>query len=229
MLKDVDTVLENCKSGQYRVSVELETAFKNVRVNCRDLISIFVKRAIGNLPTAQKEAEDVLRFIATAYVDEKFIQLDWDMSNAWSGYPLEMELFGTRNAGTEVFKFIDNLNPERIASRVYAVLFYLVLSLGFAGKYEPETDRELLLNYQERLYDIINKSFDVSALASEATYQDLSVRENALQRSYLPTSRGYNIAVIVMLAVGALSLQLLWYFQSNEVVTISKNIIELGY
>ena len=121
LLRHVSLVEDQCRTGQYALQTDKSAALNMVRLELEELVRLFVKRVIVTFPVAQKDADRVVEFIAIAFLDEKFIQLDWEMSNEWSENPLETEIFGTRNAGTEIFDRIDAMTDPRhfqVAQRI---------------------------------------------------------------------------------------------------------------
>lgn len=229
LLRHVSLVEDQCRTGQYALQTDKSAALNMVRLELEELVRLFVKRVIVTFPVAQKDADRVVEFIAIAFLDEKFIQLDWEMSNEWSENPLETEIFGTRNAGTEIFDRIDALSPERVADRIYAVLYFLILSLGFAGRYDAHTDRVILQQYQKSLTAILEKSFGLSDIAEQAGHQDFSVSGITASRSYLPTARSYNVTALGLIAAAVICVQIYWLYRTYDLVPVARSIIELGY
>ena len=229
LLRHVALVEDQCRTGQYALQSDKNAALNTVRLELEELVRLFVKRVTVTFPVAQKDADRVVEFIAIAFLDEKFIQLDWEMSNEWSENPLETVISGTRNAGTEIFDRIDALSPERVADRIYAVLYFLILSLGFAGRYDSQTDRVILQQYQKSLIAILEKSFDLSDIAGQAGHQDFSVSGITASRSYLPTTRSYNVTALGLIAAVVICVQIYWFYRTYELAPVAQSIIELGY
>lgn len=229
LLRHVSLVEDQCRTGQYALQSDKNSALNTVRLELEELVRLFVKRVTVTFPVAQKDADRVVEFIAIAFLDEKFIQLDWEMSNEWSENPLETVISGTRNAGTEIFDRIDALSPERVADRIYAVLYFLILSLGFAGRYDAQTDSVILQQYQKSLTAILEKSFDLSDIAGQAGHQDFSVSGITASRSYLPTARSYNVTALGLIAAVVICVQIYWFYRTYELAPMAQSIIELGY
>jgi type IV/VI secretion system ImpK/VasF family protein len=229
LLRHVSLVEDQCRTGQYALQSDKNSALNTVRLELEELVRLFVKRVTVTFPVAQKDADRVVEFIAIAFLDEKFIQLDWEMSNEWSENPLETVISGTRNAGTEIFDRIDALSPERVADRIYAVLYFLILSLGFAGRYDAQTDSVILQQYQKSLTAILEKSFDLSDIAGQAGHQDFSVSGITASRSYLPTARSYNVTALGLIAAVVICVQIYWFYRTYELAPVAQSIIELGY
>ena len=229
LLRHVSLVEDQCRTGQYALQSDKNSALNTVRLELEELVRLFVKRVTVTFPVAQKDDDRVVEFIAIAFLDEKFIQLDWEMSNEWSENPLETVISGTRNAGTEIFDRIDALSPERVADRIYAVLYFLILSLGFAGRYDAQTDSVILQQYQKSLTAILEKSFDLSDIAGQAGHQDFSVSGITASRSYLPTARSYNVTALGLIAAVVICVQIYWFYRTYELAPMAQSIIELGY
>src|SRR5690606_13026522 len=78
------------------------------------------------------------QFAMAALADEIFlVELgDWPGRADWATYPLQKALFGTINAGEELFARIDRfLESYHPGQRGLAELYFNVLSFGFRGKY----------------------------------------------------------------------------------------------
>ncbi len=220
--KNSDEVLANVGNN----SVDQLGEIKN---KLNEIVSLFVKNVSLALPTYDKEDEEKVEFIAISFLDEKFIRMDWSLSNEWSEKPLEKDSFGTRNAGTEVFDRIDLLAEDRLIDRYYALLYYLILCCGFAGKYDVEKDKKVLNQYKKSLRAMLEKSFSVSEVASQANFQDAFALSVNLSKSYLPTQRKFNVAAIIFIFLLIVVVQTFWYFKSMTLLDMAEQIIRMGY
>jgi type VI secretion system protein ImpK len=115
------------------------------------LRSILEERPVGG-----SGALEEVRYALAALADEVFIHLDWSGGDAWRFNLLEASLFGTHRAGEEVFRRIDDLleHGDRSARHMELALVYqLMLALGYEGKHRGDADGPVLLaDYRRRLF-----------------------------------------------------------------------------
>jgi type VI secretion system protein ImpK len=103
-------------------------------------------------------ALDEAQYAMAATADEVFIDLDWAGATSWRIRPLEMELFGTRRAGEEIFARVDRLldGGSAVDSEMAAV-YLAALELGFKGKFADPADGETLDAYAARLRALVDR------------------------------------------------------------------------
>lgn len=156
-----------------------------------------------------------VRYALAAMADEVFIHLPWSGSEAWRFNLLEAALFGTHRAGEEVFARIDHLlaHGDRSARHQEAALVYLLmLSLGFEGQYrgEPEA-RDTIERLRRELYRFLSghgvQPEDALALSPEA-YAFTLAPAGAVRR--LPYLRRWLIALGVLLGGWLITAHFLW-------------------
>jgi type VI secretion system protein ImpK len=103
-------------------------------------------------------ALDEAQYAMAATADEIFIDLDWPGAASWMVRPLEMELFGTRRAGEEIFARIDRLlDGGGAVDTEMAAVYLAALELGFKGKFADPADRETLDAYAARLRALVDR------------------------------------------------------------------------
>jgi type VI secretion system protein ImpK len=81
------------------------------------------------------------RFAVCAWADEAILNSAWLHKSQWLDAQLQRVHFGTTQAGEEFYVQMAALAPEQRAVRE---VFYLCLSLGFAGRYCHPGDRHYL-------------------------------------------------------------------------------------
>jgi type VI secretion system protein ImpK len=139
------------------------------------------------------------QYVMAATADELFIGLKWDGAAGWTMRPLEVELFGTRRAGEEVFARIDRLvSGFRPVQTEMAAVYLNALELGFKGQFAE--DHKPLDAYESRLRELLGRRpLTMGPLVPEC-YAHTTV---AGTRRQLPGSRVWWSAAV---AIGALAL-----------------------
>jgi type VI secretion system protein ImpK len=97
------------------------------------------------------------QYAMAALADEIFLNLDWIGRDAWRDHLLESKLFGSQDAGQELFERIEEILRDRDSKFLELARIYLtVLALGFQGKYRGRIDSQDEINqYRHRLYRFI--------------------------------------------------------------------------
>jgi type VI secretion system protein ImpK len=168
------------------------------RVKVDELFRIFDTRAAGADVSPPNAA--LAKYALAAFVDEIVLNSDWSLKESWSGKPLQLEYFNDFAAGEEFFNKLDGLRHTEDPKRVDVLeVYYLLLSLGFKGKYGGLEGLEKL----RRLTDDIAKEIrrtrgagDLSGPASAAAAQ---------------APRRVNDIPVWMVAVGCLGILLVLY------------------
>lgn len=112
---------------------------------------------------------DHVRFSIVAFVDEAVLNSDWPYRSEWMDRPMQMEEFETNIAGDQ---FFDRLEGSGEIDAELAEIDFLILSLGFKGRYVGmEND---LLNVRRRLF----KKFPANAVMSVAQLTPEAYEEN---------------------------------------------------
>ncbi len=96
------------------------------------------------------------QYLMAALADEIFLNLNWPGVKSWEKYLLEAQLFQTQVAGELIFKKLDALLESSDPMREeLASLYFMVLSLGFRGKYQDTKDDQKIKWYLGHLYRIV--------------------------------------------------------------------------
>lgn len=105
------------------------------------------------------QVNEVLYAMA-ALADEVFIHLDWSGASSWRHHLLESALFDTHEAGEEIFRRIDHLIQHGDRNQRYAevaLVYLLMLALGFQGRYRGGSDaRDVLDEKRRSLYRFLS-------------------------------------------------------------------------
>lgn len=96
------------------------------------------------------------QYVMAALADEVFLTLDWPGREVWRNDLLETRLFGSYNAGEQVFKRLENLlrTGDRMQAEI-AVVYLMALTLGFRGRYAGGKDEGRIAEYRKQLYTYI--------------------------------------------------------------------------
>ena len=116
----------------------------------RERLALALRRQEAEVSRFARDGEllDTYRetqYVMVAVADEVFVRLPWSGASHWAQHLLEMERFGTRCAGQEIFARIDRLllaaNPAHVE---LAAVYLTALALGFRGKFgdRPEHRRD---------------------------------------------------------------------------------------
>jgi type IV/VI secretion system ImpK/VasF family protein len=228
MLYDLNTLEKNSSDSFSKIGDDAALSVSELKKQLVELVGFFVKRVSGALPLFEKGTDEKLEFLALSFLDERFIRMETSLSDPWSENPLEKDAFGTRNAGSEVFERIDALSNDRLIDNYFALLYFLILSCGFAGKYDLKEDSSTLKEYKKNLYLMIEKSFNVSDVGSQATLQGSFLASGNIARSFLPTQRKFDVIALVFIVSLLILVQVFWIFKSFPIVGIAEQIAQIG-
>ena len=97
------------------------------------------------------------QYIMVALADDIFLTLNWPGAKQWGKSLLEGQLFQTQISGELFYKKLEVLLEANDPVRSDLALIYLmVLSLGFRGKYRDEDDHDKISWYREQLFNLVN-------------------------------------------------------------------------
>lgn len=107
---------------------------------------------------ATSSYQDTL-YAMVALADEVFLNIPWNGQKSWEENLLESRFFGTQIAGEFLFKKIEELIANNDPLRAdLAIIYLLVLGLGFKGKFrDGQEAQEKLALYRQQLYMMINR------------------------------------------------------------------------
>ena len=98
-----------------------------------------VYRGVLDLGLGSTDAEDA-RYALVAALDEAIQGSGWPARMSWAAQPLQVQLYGDRNAGEG---FFTRLRAVEARSRELTEVYFLCLALGFRGRYALLAGREL--------------------------------------------------------------------------------------
>lgn len=170
----------------------------------QQVLGILERQAIEAGQTGGSFAYEVYReaqYLMAALADELFLNAAWDGRSTWP--LLETRLFQTHYAGEMVFQKLDRILQRRDPFYLdLATVYFLVLSLGFQGRYRGAEDRTPLEVYRRQLFIMIfrrnprlfTSSTPLFPQAGEHTLDRVTPRKLPDQRNWL-----WLIAAIVSL------------------------------
>lgn len=156
-------------------------------------------------------------YALVSLADELFImELDWPGKEHWHEMLLEDQMYQTCSAGVGFFHAIEELLSDGnydALERELAVVYLLVLRLGFKGRYR--NDEETLSDYRNKLFAIVNRGqAETDGEICLESYQQILVSEQ--EQRLAPLSKWYRSFAwggLAYLAAGALAwFTLTWGF-----------------
>lgn len=107
---------------------------------------------------ATSSYQDTL-YAMVAFADEIFLNISWTGQKQWENNLLESRFFQTQIAGELLFQKIEDLVSTNDPMRAdLAIIYLLILGLGFKGRFRGEDEnREQLSLYRHQLYIMINR------------------------------------------------------------------------
>ena len=157
------------------------------------------------------------QYAMVALADETFrVSLgDWSGREGWMSYSIEMAFYQTQYAGEELFRRIDALLERRDpGERDLAEIYYLVLSLGFQGKYGPLRDRARLEELRQLLYNAFTERRDAPlGVVSQQPYEYV---ESGTRGANIPSaSRSLSfLAIVTVFLLVATFIAGIWFTSS---------------
>ena len=91
-----------------------------------------------------------------AAFDEEIMNTWWGQEARWENHSLVARLFKQRNAGEVFFILLEQARQNTVKMLDFIELLYLLLRLGFRGRYQ-HTDGQALAELTNNLYDDIRK------------------------------------------------------------------------
>lgn len=139
-----------------------------------------------------------VRYALVVFADDVILNSRWEHGRDWAAHLIEWQLFESEIGGDRFFALCEELeaNDQEVAS-----IFYICLSMGFKGRYEPEAEELRLI--QQGLWDKCNlAAADQDERISPEAYASGEGRSRRLPR--ILRWRHIAIAVIVLFALFAI-------------------------
>ena len=136
---------------------QIQNLVADIQAKLRELLehqSVKATREVGEFAVSNfREAE----YLMAALADEVFIYLKWNGQKQWERNILEAQLFQTSIAGEQFFEKLEHLiqtnDPMR---RDLAVIYLMILGLGFRGRYRDVDDAGKIEWYRNQLLQVIS-------------------------------------------------------------------------
>jgi type VI secretion system protein ImpK len=182
----------------------------------KKLIEFFEKKKEefnSSLVLSSSQANDAL-YIMVSYTDEVFLNLDWIGKNLWENSMLEAYFFKTKIAGDEIFEKINLIiHSSDPLDRELALLYFLILSLGFRGN---SNDKKIFF-FTDELYKLLHQNKSTFLLETRLHLID-SAYESTITDTLskaLPNTRLWIISLVSLILLYLLTTAVLWYHFSS--------------
>lgn len=186
-----------------------------------------VEEMCNNLSYLGSNIVNEIKFITVAFIDEFFITLDWDFNDDWKNKLLEYEFFSTKISGEKIFIMIDEFISHKsvFSDQQIGILLYLILNLGFQGKFLGVNDSVIILN------KIKHHLFEKIFLENEnSTKEILSINVDPIYINPVfdhDYNEMYNKILVIISSLFVLLTILAWYILSKDILYYSKKILSL--
>ena len=169
-------------------------------------------------------------YAGVAFVDERMLAFDWPGRQGWLQRPLESEISGSRSAGQQIFRHIEELKVGALGDRSLAVLYLSMLNLGFAGMYAVDDAQEQLRVYRHALFQFLTYDVpDLNKAADQLLDSGRNVQSSGTLK-FLPYLRPWVIGGIGIVLAFILANQYLWFFNTEELkIAVDQLAREMGY
>jgi type IV/VI secretion system ImpK/VasF family protein len=100
------------------------------------------------------ESVDFTKYALAAFIDEVIVNSDSNCRESWIEEPLQTAFFNDNLAGENFFKRLESLLPDLKRNLEVIEVYYLVLALGFLGRYRlsgPEVLPNVVRNLLKRI------------------------------------------------------------------------------
>lgn len=135
------------------------------------------------------------RYALCAGLDEAVLSTPWGHQSEWAQHPLLVALHREAWGGEKFFEMLDRISVDPARHIDLLELQYLVLALGFTGKYQMlERGHEQLADLQQKLFRTIRAERGQAPKELALQWRGLEDRRNRLIR-YVP---GWVVAVAAL-------------------------------
>jgi type VI secretion system protein ImpK len=164
-----------------------QATFEQVDANIRRLVA-------DSESTCEKKGftpgdYDQARFAVFAWVDETILSSSWQGKNRWLGEQLQRRYYQTSDAGKQFFERLNTIGPHQIDVRE---VYYICLSMGFAGQYINEGDDYLLDQLRtSNLKLLTGSSIGVPDIRKMRLFPNGYQSDNSFNASHMPRMRRF--------------------------------------
>lgn len=149
-------------------------------------------------------------FVLCAAFDEAVLYTKWGQAGRWENYSLLSKVFSQRNGGEAFFVLLDKATEQPNKLVDFLELQYVLLMLGFKGRYRHADENELN-EIKAETYSVIRHFRNEKPLMTPLTPE--------LEESTMPTrplSLIKSILLVGVVLISAYAASEYWYFNRSE-------------
>ncbi|WP_299490759.1 type IVB secretion system protein IcmH/DotU [uncultured Shewanella sp.] len=180
---------------------------------------IMLIRRKGVLLDYHPSVLDKACFIVCAATDEAIIYSNWGKSAGWENATLLNHFFNQNNGGEVFFDLLEKAKYQPKKLLDFIELQFVLLKIGFMGKYRFES-QYLLNEYASELYECIFNYKNYHSLKLSDHTKKLKPKS---QIKFIAYSLWISLTLLVVLAVGATS----YIFYEKWVESVSQQFVHL--
>ncbi len=198
--------LISCASGIISILIKLAESVLNNDINqLKYKLQDELKQFEVNASRAGLPNDKILqsRYILCTALDEIVVSTPWGQESDWSKQSLLSIFHGETWGGEKFFLLLDRLQKEPVKNIDILELMYILLSLGFQGKYRVvENGREAVENLREDLYRQLRSLKNDFNKELSVNWKGITDRRGALIR-YVPLWVVGALSGVILLAMYA--------------------------
>lgn len=158
------------------------------------------------------------RYVLCTALDEAVLNTPWGNQSGWQQHTLLRLFHNETGGGEKFFQLLSRLLQKPHENRELLELFYILLSLGYAGKYR------LVANGQDRIHFIRDEVFSSIRQYREEPQQDLSPHWQGIGQHTNRRTNSVPVWVVaslfgVVLLLGYTGFRYAMHEQANTVIT----------
>ena len=185
-----------------------------------------IRRFEENAQRAGVRNEIVLaaRYALCAGLDESVLSTPWGAQSEWAQHPLLVALHREAWGGEKFFEMLDRISVDPARHIDLMELQYLILALGFTGKYQMlERGHEHLADLQQNLYRKIRAERGHSPADLSLQWRGLEDQRNRLIR-YVP----WWVVGVAALTIIAVTFGVYYTWLANVAEPIHAKLAQVG-
>lgn len=136
------------------LSEEFDKTFVELEKEVTDMLA-----ETGSADHSSRQNADAL-FAVCALLDEVVLDSQWKHRDEWAKSPLQKKYFDTRNAGTEFYQRLDQLNENDSADQDVREIYLYALVEGFSGRYFETGEQSFKKEIIQANYVLISKDIN---------------------------------------------------------------------
>ena len=164
------------------------------------------------------------RYALCAGMDEAVLSTPWGSQSEWAQHPMLVALHREAWGGEKFFEMLDRISVDPARHIDLMELQYLVLALGFTGKYQMiERGHEQLADLQQNLYRKIRSVRGPAAKELSLQWQGLEDRRNRLIR-YVP----WWVMAVAALTIIAITFAVFYSRLAEQANPVHEKLAKIG-